>query len=68
VGLRATGAGSADYSDWLSSDKQPGVGYRRNTGAGNYTAIGAGKNNGTGIGYVQFYSLPYSGPVLKLTP
>ena len=35
---------------------------------GSYTAIARGKNNTTGIGYVQFYSLPHSGPVLKLTP
>jgi hypothetical protein len=35
---------------------------------GAYTAIARGKNNTTGIGYVQFYSLPHSGPVLKLTP
>jgi hypothetical protein len=35
---------------------------------GAYTAIAAGRNNGIGIGYVQFYSLPHSGPVLKLTP
>ena len=36
--------------------------------SGIYTAIGAGLNNGTGIGYVQFYKLPHSGPVLELTP
>jgi hypothetical protein len=35
---------------------------------GSYTGIGAGRNNGTGIGYVQFYSLPHSGPLLELTP
>ena len=35
---------------------------------GAYTAVVRGQNNGTGIGYVQFYSLPHSGPVLKLTP
>jgi hypothetical protein len=35
---------------------------------GSYTAITRGKNNTTGIGYVQFYTLPHSGPVLKLTP
>jgi hypothetical protein len=35
---------------------------------GVYTAIVRGVNNATGIGYVQFYSLPHSGPVLKLTP
>ena len=33
-----------------------------------YTAIAAGQANTIGIGYVQFYSLPHSGPVLKLTP
>jgi len=36
--------------------------------AGQYTAIAAGRNNGTGIGYTQFYTLPHSGPVLELTP
>lgn len=36
--------------------------------AGLYTAIAAGKFNTTGIGYVQFYRLPHSGPVLELTP
>jgi hypothetical protein len=35
---------------------------------GTYTAIAAGFNSGTGIGFVQFYSLPHSGPVLELTP
>ena len=35
---------------------------------GAYTAVVRGKNNTTGIGYGQFYSLPHSGPVLKLTP
>ena len=35
---------------------------------GAYTAIVRGYNQLTGIGYVQFYSLPHSGPVLKLTP
>jgi hypothetical protein len=35
---------------------------------GTYTAIASGSNNGTGIGYVQLYRLPHSGPVLKLTP
>ena len=35
---------------------------------GSYTGLARGKNNTTGIGYVQFYSLPHSGPVLKLTP
>jgi hypothetical protein len=36
--------------------------------AGQYTALAAGLNNGTGIGYAQFYVLPHSGPVLELTP
>jgi hypothetical protein len=36
--------------------------------SGLYTAIAAGKFNTTGIGYVQFYRLPHSGPVLELTP
>jgi hypothetical protein len=31
---------------------------------GLYTAIASGVNNTTGIGYVQFYVLPHSGPVL----
>ena len=35
---------------------------------GAYSAVVRGRNNTTGIGYVQFYSLPHSGPVLKLTP
>lgn len=35
---------------------------------GDYTALAAGVNNGTGIGYLQLYSLPHSGPELKLTP
>lgn len=35
---------------------------------GDYTALAAGVNDGTGIGYVQFYGLPHSGPELKLTP
>jgi hypothetical protein len=35
---------------------------------GSYTTVVRGKNNTTGIGYIQFYSLPHSGPVLKLTP
>ena len=35
---------------------------------GDYLAVAAGLNGTTGIGYVQFYSLPHSGPVLKLTP
>ena len=34
---------------------------------GTYTAIVGGVNNTTGIGYVQFYGLPHSGPVLPLT-
>ncbi len=39
-----------------------------NLAAGVYTAIASGVNNTTGIGYVQFYGLPHSGPVLNLTP
>jgi hypothetical protein len=39
-----------------------------NVSAGLYTAVVAGVNNTTGIGYVQFYALPHSGPVLPLTP
>jgi hypothetical protein len=35
---------------------------------GIYTALAEGLNKGTGIGYVQFYRLPHSGPVLELTP
>ena len=35
---------------------------------GTYTALARGLNNGTGIGYLQFYNLPHSGPVLQLTP
>lgn len=35
---------------------------------GIYTALVEGLSSGTGIGYVQFYRLPHSGPVLKLTP
>jgi hypothetical protein len=35
---------------------------------GDYTAIAEGGNDGTGIGYLQFYSLPHSGPELSLTP
>ena len=35
---------------------------------GTYTVLAAGLNSGTGIGYLQFYSLPHSGPVLQLTP
>jgi hypothetical protein len=35
---------------------------------GTYTALAQGRNNGTGIGYLQFYKLPHSGPELKLTP
>jgi hypothetical protein len=33
-----------------------------------YIAIASGVNGATGIGYVQFYDLPHSGPGLKLTP
>ena len=40
----------------------------QNLPAGLYTAIGRGVNNTIGIAYVQFYSLPHSGPVLNLTP
>jgi hypothetical protein len=40
----------------------------RNLPPGPYTAIASGVNNTTGIGYVQFYGLPHSGPVLNLTP
>ena len=39
-----------------------------NLSPGFYTALAAGKNDTIGIGYVQFYSLPHSGPVLNLTP
>jgi hypothetical protein len=39
-----------------------------NLPAGSYTGLARGRNNATGIGYIQFYSLPHSGPVLKLTP
>ena len=35
---------------------------------GIYTGLLAGKNNTTGIGYIQFYTLPHSGPVLPVTP
>jgi hypothetical protein len=35
---------------------------------GTYTAIAAGANSGTGIGFVQFYRLPHTGPILELTP
>jgi hypothetical protein len=35
---------------------------------GPYAAIAAGLNGTTGIGYIQFYRLPHSGPVLELTP
>jgi hypothetical protein len=37
-------------------------------GTGAYTAILRGANNGTGIGYLQLYNLPYSGSVLPVTP
>jgi hypothetical protein len=39
-----------------------------NLSPGSYTGIARGKNNTIGIGYLQFYSLPHSGPELKLTP
>lgn len=35
---------------------------------GAYTAIAVGLGGTTGIGYVQCYRLPHSGPVLELTP
>ena len=35
---------------------------------GSYTGLARGRNDTTGIGYLQFYSLPHSGPELKLTP
>lgn len=35
---------------------------------GSYTGVLRGRLSTTGIGYLQFYSLPHSGPVLKLTP
>jgi hypothetical protein len=31
---------------------------------GSYTAIEIGRNNGTGIGHVEFYTIPHTGPVL----
>src|SRR5207248_9988227 len=34
---------------------------------GNFTVILKGKNYTTGIGYVQLYTLPHSGPELELT-
>jgi hypothetical protein len=39
-----------------------------NLAPGSYTGLARGHNNATGIGYIQFYSLPHSGPELKLTP
>jgi hypothetical protein len=33
-----------------------------------YTAVVRGANATTGIGYLQYYGLPHSGPVLPLTP
>ena len=39
-----------------------------NLAPGSYTGLARGRNNTTGIGYLQFYSLPHSGPELKLTP
>jgi hypothetical protein len=33
---------------------------------GSYTALASGNNNGTGIGYVQLYTLPHSAPELEL--
>jgi len=39
-----------------------------NLAPGSYTGVARGRNNTTGIGYIQFYSLPHSGPELKLTP
>ena len=35
---------------------------------GQYTGLMSGIAGGTGIGYIQFYTLPHSGPVLQLTP
>ncbi len=40
----------------------------RNLSPGVYAAVASSGNSTTGIGYVQFYSLPHSGPTLKLTP
>jgi hypothetical protein len=40
----------------------------RNLSPGSYLTVGRGVNSTTGISYVQFYSLPHSGPVLSLTP
>lgn len=39
-----------------------------NLAPGTYLTVTAGINNATGIGYVQFYTLPYSGQPLELTP
>jgi hypothetical protein len=39
-----------------------------NLAPGSYTGLARGRNGATGIGYLQFYSLPHSGPELKLTP
>ena len=40
----------------------------RNLSPGLYTTVARGVNTTTGIGYVQFYGLPHSGPVLPLIP
>jgi len=37
-------------------------------GPGSFTAIASGVSSTIGIGYVQFYTLPHSGPALPLTP
>jgi hypothetical protein len=39
-----------------------------NLAPGSYTGLAVGRHDTTGIGYIQFYSLPHSGPELKLTP
>jgi hypothetical protein len=31
---------------------------------GQYTGLAAGLNNGTGIGKIEFYTVPYTGPIL----
>jgi hypothetical protein len=39
-----------------------------NLAPGAYAAFASGRAGTTGIGYVQLYSLPHSGPVLQLVP
>ena len=39
-----------------------------NLAPGQYTGVLLGVGGGTGIAYIQFYTLPHSGPVLPLTP